>query len=244
MVDIAMLAAVGALAILAGATASVVGFGIGSLLTPLVATRYGVDVAIASVALPHLAAGVLRGSTLRRFVDVPLLLRFGSVSAAGGLVGAFLFSRLGTDQLARVLGALLVATGISGVTGWAERWSAPRSAAWALGGVSGFFGGVVGNQGGVRAAALSTFRLDPAVFVETSTLTGVLVDLARTPVYLARAGHDVADIWSLVLVAIVGVLIGTLIGARALLGLSRERFGTIVAVAVGALGVWFLARGA
>ncbi len=48
-------------ACIAGATASVVGFGIGSLLTPVLATRFGMEVAIASVALPHLAGGLLRG---------------------------------------------------------------------------------------------------------------------------------------------------------------------------------------
>jgi uncharacterized membrane protein YfcA len=43
-------------AILSGATASVVGFGIGSLLTPLLATRLGMSVAVAAVAIPHALA--------------------------------------------------------------------------------------------------------------------------------------------------------------------------------------------
>jgi uncharacterized protein len=71
--------------IVAGAIASVVGFGIGSLLTPVVAVRFGTDLAIAAVALPHLAGGLLRGWTLRRFIDLRILLRFGVLSAAGGL---------------------------------------------------------------------------------------------------------------------------------------------------------------
>ena len=53
-----------------------------------------------------------------------------------------------------------------------------------LGLVSGFFGGVAGNQGGLRAAALSAFRLSPGAFVATATATGLLVDAARAPVYL------------------------------------------------------------
>ena len=47
--------------IVAGAIASVVGFGIGSLLTPVVAVHFGTDLAIASVALPHLAGGSCEG---------------------------------------------------------------------------------------------------------------------------------------------------------------------------------------
>lgn len=44
------------IAIFAGATASVVGFGIGSLLTPLLVARYGTSVAVDAVTLPHAIA--------------------------------------------------------------------------------------------------------------------------------------------------------------------------------------------
>ena len=44
------LAGVFAVAVIAGATAAVAGFGIGSLLTPLIALRYGMTAAVAAVA--------------------------------------------------------------------------------------------------------------------------------------------------------------------------------------------------
>jgi uncharacterized protein len=179
----------------AGAAASVVGFGIGSLLTPLLAARLGADVAIAAVSLPHLAAGLLRGWQLRRSINASVLVRFGLLSALGGLLGAFAFSRLETPVLTRALGALLVLTATAGLTGWAVKWNPERGVAWLLGVLSGFFGGVVGNQGGMRAAALSGFRLEPAEFVATSTVVGVLIDIARTPVYMSETGGSVAGIW-------------------------------------------------
>jgi uncharacterized membrane protein YfcA len=49
-------AAVFIVAILSGATATVVGFGIGSLMTPLLAIRFGTTTAVALVTLPHAAA--------------------------------------------------------------------------------------------------------------------------------------------------------------------------------------------
>jgi uncharacterized membrane protein YfcA len=42
-------------------------------------------------------------------------------------------------------------------------------------------------------------------------------------------------------IATVGVLIGTLLGERLLLGLPVERFRRIVAALIGLLGVWLLA---
>jgi uncharacterized protein len=224
----------------AGATASVVGFGIGSLLTPVVAVRFGTDIAIAAVALPHLAGGLLRGWKLRRFIDMRILLRFGVLSAAGGLVGALVFARLAPVVLARTLGALLLLTVVAAMTRWSEHWRPQGALVWVLGALSGFFGGVVGNQGGLRAAALSAFDLEPTVFVATSTLIGVMIDLVRVPVYLNRAVHGLAGLWPLVAVIMVGVLVGTLVGQRLLLDLSHDRFRIVVSVAIGLLGLWFL----
>ena len=226
----------------AGATASIVGFGIGSLLTPLVAARFGTDLAIAAIALPHLSGGLLRGWRLRHFLDGWVLVRFGLLSAIGGLIGALVFAHLVPTTLDRVLGALLVLTATAGVTGWSERWRPSGPLVWVLGALSGFFGGVVGNQGGLRAAALSAFRLEPRVFVATSTVIGVMIDLVRAPVYLYRAGGELVRIWPLIALMIIGVLAGTLVGERLLLGLSRERFRQIVSIAVGLLGLWFLFR--
>jgi uncharacterized membrane protein YfcA len=230
------------LSFVAGATASIVGFGIGSLLTPLMAARFGTDLAIAAIALPHLSGGLLRGWRLRHCVDRRVLVRFGVLSAIGGLIGALVFAQLAPSALGGVLGALLVLTAVAGLTGWSERWTPRGPLAWVLGALSGFFGGVVGNQGGLRAAALSAFGLKPTVFVATSTVIGVMIDLVRTPVYLFRAGAELLRIWPLVALAVVGVLAGTLVGERLLLGLSRERFRQVVSIAIGLLGLWFLLR--
>lgn len=229
-----------AVAVAAGATASVVGFGIGSLLTPLLAARFGTDAAIAAVALPHLAGSALRGWRLRAAVDGRVLVRFGLLSAAGGLAGALLFSRLAPEALTRILGALLLLTATAGLAGWSDRWTPRGPLVWVLGALSGFFGGMVGNQGGLRAAALSTFGLSPAGFVATSTAVGILVDLARTPIYLSGPEQALSGFWTLVAAAAAGVLAGTLLGERLLLGLSRQRFRLLVSGAIGVLGLWFL----
>ena len=229
--------------VVAGATAAVSGFGIGSLITPLLAIPLGTGVAVAVVAIPHAAATFLRAWWLRHAVDWALFRRFGTWSAAGGLAGAFLFTRLGGTTLARVLGALLLLTAVSALTGWQSRVHLPRWGAWTLGALSGFFGGIVGNQGGLRAAALLGVGLAPAAFVATSTMSGVIVDVARTPLYLWRAGDAVLSYWPAVAVATAGTLTGTLLGGRMLPGLPPERFRRMLAMLIGALGVLLLWRG-
>jgi uncharacterized membrane protein YfcA len=107
--------------------------------------------------------------------------------------------------------------------------------------LSGFFGGVAGNQGGLRAAALTAFRLTPAAFVATATATGLLVDAARTPVYLYASGSRLIPLASPIAIAAVGAFIGTVLGERMLLGLSPRHFGQIIAVSIALLGIWLLA---
>ena len=174
-------------------------------------------------------------------MDWAVVRRFGVLSAAGGLAGALLYARLGGRALTLALAGLLILTGVTGLTGIMARWSSPR-AAGLLGAISGFFGGLAGNQGGLRSAALLTFRLEPAAFVATATATALLVDAARTPVYLWRAGPTLLALWVPIALATAGVLGGTLVGERILLGMTAERFRRVVSVAILALGAMLLVR--
>lgn len=226
--------------IAAGATASVVGFGIGSLLTPLLAIRYGTSTAVALVAIPHAAATALRCWRLRASIDRDVLLRFGLLSAAGGLGGALAYTTLGSANLTQVLGTLLIVTSLAQLTKLATRWHPRGTVVSLLGLGSGFFGGIVGNQGGLRAAALGAFALTPVAFVATSTATGLMVDAARAPVYLWRASGTLLDLWQPIALATAGVIAGTLAGERVLMGVKPSTFARIVALAIGVLGVWLV----
>ena len=235
------LAAVFGVGVLSGATASVLGFGIGSMLTPLLTASLGASLAVAAVALPHAIATAVRCWRLRARIAFDVLKGFGLLSAAGGLAGALLYTQLGPSVLGRVLGVLLLMTAAAQWTGMAKRWRPVGPAVSLLGLASGFCGGVAGNQGGIRAAALASFGLGPQTFVATATATALLVDVARTPVYLWQAGAGLREVASPIAVATAGVLLGTWIGERVLVGLSPAVFSKAVAVGIAVLGIWLLA---
>ena len=228
--------------ILSGATASIAGFGIGSLLTPLFATTLGMTTSIAAVSIPHAIATAVRCWRLRASIDWRVMRTFGVTSAIGGFVGSLLFMRFSNRALTITLGLLLIATAISAWTNWTRRAKVGPRASSVMGFVSGGFGGVAGNQGGLRAAALFAFQLAPAAFVATSTATGLLVDAARLPLYLWRAGAGLVPLAAPIGAATAGVLIGTVAGERVLMGMSTETFRKVVATLVGGLGVWILTR--
>lgn len=229
--------------LLAGGVASIAGFGIGSLLTPLLTVPLGARLAVAAVALPHAVGTAVRFWRLRHAVDRHVLRGFGVASAAGGLTGALLHDVASDAALTIVFGALLVFAGLSGITGLAARLRFRGAVAWVAGALSGFFGGLVGNQGGIRSAALLAFPLQRDAFVATATAIGLLVDAARLPVYLAGAWRELLDRWPLVLVATAGVVAGTLFGARLLRAIPERLFARLVGALILVLGVVMLARG-
>ena len=228
---------------LAGAIAAIGGFGIGSLLTPLLAAHFGTKVGVAAASIPHLVGTAVRFVALRQHLDRPLFVRFGLVSAAGGLAGALVHARVKAPVLTIVLAVLLIVAGGSGLLGLGDRVRLGRRGAWVAGGLSGLFGGMVGNQGGIRSAALLGFDLTKESFVATATGVGLLVDAARMPVYLWTGWRALVDVWPEIAAATAGVLVGTMAGARLLKRMPSRLFRPSVAALIALLGVYLLLRG-
>lgn len=227
-------------AIVAGAIASLAGFGIGSILTPILALNVGTKQAVVAVSIPHLIATAIRFWALRRSIDLRVLRNFGIASAAGGLLGALLGAHFSSPVLSYILGGLLVFAGITGLTGLAQKMRFGTAIAWLGGAASGLLGGLVGNQGGIRSAALQGFNLEAKAFVATATAIALVVDGARMPVYFLTS-PDTAEKLALWIVAMVGgVVIGTLAGKQVLQRIPQTYFRRLVALLILALGIVML----
>lgn len=226
--------------IIAGAIAAISGFGIGSILTPLLAAWVGTKLAVALVSIPHFLGTALRFAIIRQHVNRRVLWSFGITSAVGGLIGAVLHIWLRSVVLGYVLGVLLVFAGITGITGLASRMKFGRTTGWIAGALSGMFGGLVGNQGGIRSAVLMGFNLTRDEFVATATAIALLVDVFRMPVYAALQYRQVLDRWPMIIIATIGVVLGTLSGKWMLSRIPQNVFRVSVASIILALGVWML----
>jgi uncharacterized membrane protein YfcA len=228
--------------IAAGAIASIAGFGIGSILTPLLASWIGTKLAVAVVSIPHFIGTALRFSVIRQHVDRRVLWSFGAASAAGGLTGALLHIWLRSTALGYILAALLLFAGFTGLTGLASKMKFGERAGWIAGALSGLFGGLVGNQGGIRSAALLGFNLQRDAFVATATAIALLVDVFRMPVYAALQFHQIVSQWPLAAFATAGVVIGTLSGKWMLQKIPENVFRATISCIILALGIWMLIR--
>ena len=104
-----------------------------------------------------------------------------------------------------------------------------------LGGLlSGFFGGLSGNQGALRSAFLIKTGLEKEAFIGTGTVSAVIVDLARTLVYglsfYTSKVYDLSGIWSLVLAATLAAFLGAFIGKRLLTKVTLSAIQFIVGI--------------
>jgi uncharacterized membrane protein YfcA len=224
----------------AGMTASVAGFGIGSFLIPLVSIRSGTKTAIALVSLPHFLGTCVRFLIMKSKVDRKILVRFGVLSAMGGLTGALLHTFFESGILRMVFSAMLILGGILGVLQISERLRFGKTGAAILGLGSGFFGGLVGEQGGVRSVALLSFDVGKEAFIATATATGLIVDAVRMPIYFSTQFNQVSQSILILALASFSVVAGTFVGMAVLKRIPEDLFKRVVSFLVLLLGVFLL----
>jgi uncharacterized membrane protein YfcA len=118
----------------------------------------------------------------------------------------------------------------------------PPTPFWRLSGgvLSGAFGGLVGNQGGIRAAALLGFQLPPRAIVATATASALLVDVTRVPIYLLTARSVLAQTADLWLAASAGALVGTFLGVPLLGRIPEPLYRQLVGGLLVLLGAFLI----
>lgn len=211
------------------------GFGLGTLLMPAFALFFPVTVAIPATAVVHLLNNLFKVVLVGRNADWGVVARFAIPAALAAVAGAMLLGLLADLQpMARyelfgtsrelhpvklVIGAVIVAFALLELS--------PRFAALtlpprylSLGGLlSGFFGGLSGNQGAFRSAFLVKAGLGKEAFVATGVIASVIVDTVRLAVYgLSYYSTSFAaldeDVGPIVVTAVLAAFLGSFIGAR------------------------------
>lgn len=225
---------------IAGGVASVSGFGIGSLITPLLAIKMNLQLAVAAVSIPHLIGTAFRFVLIRKDLNKEILVKFGLWSAVGGLIGSLVGAVIQDRLLIIVFSILLIFAGSTGTFGFAEKMRIPTKLGWLAGIISGVFGGLVGNQGGIRSAALMGFNLSKSEFVATATGVALLVDGARMPVYFYNRMAELINLWQPILISTGGVLLGTWLGQMVLHKIPESLFKKVVSAIILLLGIFML----
>ena len=188
--------------------------------------------AVAVVSIPHLIGTALRFWMMKGRVDRRVLWRFGLASAAGGLAGALLQSAFDESIADALLAVLLLFVAASELTGLSRRMRVHADrAAWIAGVLSGVLGGLVGNQGGIRSAALLGFRLRATRSSPPPRRSRCSSTARACRSTSSRTG---AELWAMrraIAIATAGVVAGTIVGRPRAAPHSRNDVPEVVAIA-------------
>ncbi|MGQ0588497.1 MAG: TSUP family transporter [Sphingosinicella sp.] len=196
--DIALIAIVAALA---SALTLYSGFGLGTLLLPAFALFFPAPVAVAATGIVHLLNSLFKGALLWTRADWAVVLRFGLPAVPAAVAGAWLLAWLGeTPRLFEwsafgrsfgptgaglAIGLLMILFATLELQRWFQKLEAPSRLMPLGGALTGFFGGLTGQQGALRSIFLLRAGLSAPVFVATGAMIAVLVDLSRLATYAA-----------------------------------------------------------
>lgn len=233
------------------------GFGLGTVLLPAFAVFYPAPLAVAATAIVHLANNIAKFSLTARYARRDILFRFGVPAVIAGFLGAWLLTQLGgleplvtyrlwgathnIEPVKLVIGLLMIDFAVIEFLPYFQNLKIPGKWMPVGGALSGFFGGLSGHQGALRAAFLSRSGLDGRQFIGTSVAIAVAVDLVRLSIYLPNQASDFESLLAhgegdLLLLAITAALIGTLIGKSQLKKITIGAIRVVVAVLLFALG--------
>jgi len=207
------------------------GFGLGTLLMPVIALFFPVDAAIGMTALVHLANNVFKIALLGLKADREVVIRFGLPGTIASFAGAGLLVWLGSLHsvatyslmgrtfevvpIQMIVGIMIIVFVIMEISPWFSSITFDRNLLPVGGMVSGFFGGLSGNQGAFRSMFLLKAGLSKEQFIATGVVLAVMIDVSRLAVYGwdTLASHRGID-WLMVLVATISAFVGATIGIR------------------------------
>jgi uncharacterized protein len=175
------------------------GFGLGTLLLPVFAIFFPVEIAIAATAIVHFANNIFKIMLVGKYADRSITLRFAIPAAFAAFAGAWLlavFSELPPiySYMIRdnqfviypvkfLIGILMIVFAVLELKPSLLTFKFDKKFIPAGGVLSGFFGGLSGHQGALRTAFLLKSGLDKQALIGTMVVSGFVVDLVRIIVY-------------------------------------------------------------
>ncbi len=239
------------------------GFGLGTLLMPVFALFFPIELAVAATAVVHGANNIFKLAVVGRHADRTLVLAFGVPAILAAFVGAAALGyishfgewaryRVGPIEatvtpLKLAIGMLMFLFAMFELLPRLREIRFSRRYLFVGGLLSGFFGGFSGHQGALRSAFLVKVGVTTQAFVGTNAMIGFLVDMARLATYVTLyflSGTSISldsGQWGLVLAAMAAALAGVLIGKRYLHKITMAAVQVLTGVLLFVIAVTMMA---
>ncbi len=208
------------------------GFGLGTILVPVFALFFPIELAIALTAIVHFLNNLFKLSLIGKNINKKTVLDFGIPSIFGAIVGAYLLTFISkmnpifeytfydhTFQVMPVkltIAILLLLFALFEIIPKLSQLEFDAKYLKIGGLLSGFFGGLSGNQGALRTVFLIRANLSKESFIATGVVIACIVDVIRLSVYGEQIFKNTELNYSLIIISTISAFIGAFIGNKLL----------------------------
>lgn len=218
---------------------TMVGFGSSTIFLPLASFVFDFKIVLVLVAFHHLFGNLGRMAFFKYGIDKNLIIKFGLPSILFTIIGAFLAKNLPQETLKAILGIFLALYSVISLLKKDLQANPTTTNNIIGGGISGFFAGLVGTGGALRAAFLTSFDLPKEKYIATAAIVAIAVDATRIPIYLIDGSFSGRFYWYLPILFIIAVS-GSFIGEKIVNKIPQEKFKKLVLLAIFLVSIKFI----
>lgn len=209
------------------------GFGLGTILTPVMMIFFPVEVAIALTGVVHFSNNIFKLFLVGKNFNKEVLLRFGIPAVLFAFIGALLLVKIPNFEplysyhlfdkrfevypLKLLVAVFMMFFALIDLIPYFSKLQFDKSKLPIGGAFSGFFGGLTGAQGALRSAFLIRAGLSKETFIGTTVIISSFVDFTRLSVYASRILNlELKENLPLLVCATLSAMIGAFIGNKLL----------------------------
>ncbi|NIP26773.1 MAG: TSUP family transporter [Phycisphaerae bacterium] len=189
-----------ALVFVASAIGTLTGFGLSTIMIPVVLLFYPFKQAIFFVGIIHLFGNIWKVVLFHRGFRWKLILCFGIPGIAASFLGAKLAFEVPAGLLLRILAGFMIIYVIYLFVKPSFKIKQGTGSAVTGGALSGFLAGIFGMGGAVRGLFLSSFDLPKSVYIATAGTIALFIDTTRvTSYYVEGARLEPSILWGMLI---------------------------------------------
>lgn len=229
------------LALLAEILGTIGGFGSSLFFVPIASYFFDFYSVLGITALFHVSSNLAKITLFRKGFDKNLIINIGIPAVLFVIIGAYLSKFIDPKILEIFLAIFLILVSATFLIFKNITVKATLTNSISGGVASGLIAGLLGTGGAIRGIVLAAYNLKKEVFIATSSIIDLGIDLSRSVVYSAN-GYINKEILYLIPILLIVSIIGTFIGKKILEHVSEEQFKSIVLILVFITGVFTLAK--
>jgi hypothetical protein len=218
------------LTFIAAAVGTATGFGTSTIMVPLMSIWLPLPAVLLFVGIIHLAGNLWKTILFRTGLRWKLILLFGIPGIITSFIGASLSITASELPLKPILGAFILLYVIFLL--FKPNWQLPANGQTAAAGgtLSGLFAGFFGVGGAVRSAFLVAYNLPSHIYIFTSGVIALFIDITRVGRYITEPAYIDKNLLYKLLICVPASFAGAYAAKKFLHFIPKKHFRTFIAV--------------